>query len=492
MNSPLVATTKKAVGYLRVSTPGQAGEQHSSLETQESRFKEYCQRHGFIPVSKFVDVVSGRRDDRKEYRRMVEYAMAGDADVIVVQYLDRFGRNPREILQRYWELQDAGVSVVATDEDINEELILLIRAGIAGAESRRTSERVRANMSKAVEKGVHAARAPFGLRRAYYGKEVRWEKDPVEAPVVREMYRLSVEENRGYKAIADRLTAAGHRARGGRPFASFTVQRVLSNEAMMGALVYGKRPRKGNPQQELVRVEEFFPAILAGKEWQILQERLSIRRESSRGRTHSSVYLLSGMARCGSCGGPLAGKVGASYKDKQYRNYWCSRATKSRAMCAHYNGHSAPKLETAVLEYLGQFSDPETVKRHIEAADREEMSTRESELKAVETGLTELDAQFTQNLGFLRRGILNETEFVKANDIVRHQASALKERKESLAQWVDEQKQRAKTREEVPGLIKAFLEDFQTLDPRLRKSHLQTILKAAHVRRDAIELEFRT
>ena len=136
------SATKRAVGYLRVSTPGQAGEQHSSLETQGNRFKEYCQRQGLLPDSQFVDVVSGRRDDRKEYRRMVEYALTGAAEVIVVQFLDRFGRNPREILQRYWELQDAGVSVVATDEDINEELILLIKAGITGAESRRTSERV--------------------------------------------------------------------------------------------------------------------------------------------------------------------------------------------------------------------------------------------------------------------------------------------------------------------------------------------------------------
>ena len=82
----------------------------------------------------------------------------------------------------------------------------------------------------------------------------------------------------------------------------------------MGTLVYGKRPRKGNPEQELVRVEGFFPTILNGNEWQLLQERLSIRRESSRGRTHSSVYLLSGMARCGYCGGPMAGKVAATNK----------------------------------------------------------------------------------------------------------------------------------------------------------------------------------
>ena len=423
---------------------------------------------------------------------MVEYALQVNADVIVVQYLDRFGRNPREILQRYWELQDAGVSVVATDEDINEELILLIKAGIAGAESRRTSERVRANMSRAVEKGVHAARAPFGLRRIYHGKEVSWEKDPVEASAVKEMYRLSVEENRGYKAIADLLNEAGHHARSGRPFSSFTIQRVLSNEAMMGDLTYGKKPKKGNPQQELVRVKAFFPAIFNEAEWKTLQERLEIRRESSRGRAHSSEYLLSGIARCGYCGGPMTGKAAASYKGRQYRNYWCSRATRSRALCEHYNGHSTTKFESAVLEYLSQFSDPEIVKQHIESADQAELTARETELKDIELALADLDSQFTQNLGFMRRGVLNEQEFVKANNLAREQVSALQAQKASLAEWVDEQKEREQTTERVPGMVKTFIEDFQAMEPRVRKSHLQTILKSAHVRRSSIELEFRT
>ncbi|MCI0900761.1 MAG: recombinase family protein [Chloroflexi bacterium] len=490
MNTTL--TTKRAVGYLRVSTPGQTGNNHSSLDTQESRYKEYCQRNDLLPLCHFVDIVSGRRDDRKEYRRMVEYAIQGNTDVIVVQYLDRFGRNPREILQRYWELQDAGVSVVATDEDINEELILLIKAGIAGAESRRTSERVRANMSRAVEKGVHAARAPFGLRRIYHGKEVSWEKDPVEASAVKEMYRLSVEENRGYKAIADLLNEAGHHARSGRPFSSFTIQRVLSNEAMMGDLTYGKKPKKGNPQQELVRVKAFFPAIFNETEWTTLQKRLEIRRESSRGRAHSSEYLLSGIARCGYCGGPMTGKAAASYKGRQYRNYWCSRATRSRALCEHYNGHSTTKLESAVLEYLSQFSDPEIVKQHIESADQAELTARETELKDIELALADLDSQFTQNLGFMRRGVLNEQEFVKANNLAREQVSALQTQKGSLAEWVDKQKERDQTTERVPGMVKTFIEDFQAMEPRVRKSHLQTILKSAHVRRNSIELEFRT
>ena len=51
-------------------------------------------------------------------------------------FLDRFGRNPREILRRYWQLEERGVAVHSINEDLREELMLLLRAGIAGQESR--------------------------------------------------------------------------------------------------------------------------------------------------------------------------------------------------------------------------------------------------------------------------------------------------------------------------------------------------------------------
>ncbi len=54
--------TKRTVSYLGVSSIGQTGECHSSLETQEAGFSEYCERLGFLPVATFVDIVSGRRD----------------------------------------------------------------------------------------------------------------------------------------------------------------------------------------------------------------------------------------------------------------------------------------------------------------------------------------------------------------------------------------------------------------------------------------------
>lgn len=56
-------------------------------------------------------------------------------------------------------------------------------------------------------------------------------------PLRREMYRLAVEENLGYKAIADELTRRGYPAREGRAWAAYSVQRILTNEAAGGTLV---------------------------------------------------------------------------------------------------------------------------------------------------------------------------------------------------------------------------------------------------------------
>ena len=47
------------------------------------------------------------------------------------------------------------------------------------------------------------------------------------------------------------------------------------------------------------------------------------------------------------------------------------------------------------------------------------------------------------------------------------------------------------TQDNVPELISTFLEGFESMDPRLRKVHLQTILKTANITRGNIELEFR-
>ena len=190
----------------------------------------------------------------------------------------------------------------------------------------------------------------------------------------------------------------------------------------------------------------------------------------------------------------MAGKVGARRKNgTRYRNYWCTRAMKSKADCAYYNGHSAPKLEAAILEYLGQFSDPKLVRQHMEAASKRDIARKSKELEETEKGLKDIDAQFLSHMDMLKRKVINEEEFAKANEAIRSQKAALEEKQLELGQWLEEQQGKASSADRAPAAIKSFVKDFGSMDVRLAKAHLQEILKAAYIYRDdRIELEFRT
>ena len=164
----------------------------------------------------------------------------------------------------------------------------------------------------------------------------------------------------------------------------------------------------------------------------------------------------------------------------------------SRALCSTYNGHSAQKLEKAILEYLSQFSDPKLVRKHLQTARAKDLEQKETELAEARRGLAHLDSEFQKHLDLLKRDILNEDEFNKANFFIREERSALKIKSQELEGWLRNQETKASSAERIPVEIKSFLEDVQGLDIRVQKAHLQTILKSAYVHRDGrIEIEFR-
>ena len=498
----LIATTtvtpQRIVGYARVSTEGQAGPQHGSLETQQDRILEFVSATGGTHVATFVDVQSGRRDDRPEYRRMLQLIEDGGADVVVLQWLDRFGRNPREILRRIWDLQDRGVTVETTDEDIREEMLLLIRAGMAGAESKKTSERVKSTMIRSVSKGSHSGRVPFGFKPVRVivdgkAKVDHWEIEEGQARTIREMVRLAVEENLGYKSIADRLNDMGFYGRSG-PWSSASIRVVLRNPSLKGVMAYGRRPVvKTAEPPDVLMVEGVFPPILTDEEWNALQQRLDIRQKLNRGGTHKSDYLLSGILMCGHCGGPMVGKVGASYKGRpRYRNYYCGRAFRSKALCSFYNGHGTAKLEEAVMEYLGQFSDPDVVRQALNMSEAEEAETGEKELARFRKRLSELEDLAVKDLERLDRGVYSDDDYKMASARRAQEAVELRAQENELSVQVERKRSSAEQVDKLPTEIRAFIGDFGNLDVKRQKAWLQTILGTATVWNDGrIELEFR-
>ena len=143
---------------------------------------------------------------------------------------------------------------------------------------------------------------------------------------------------------------------------------------------------------------------------------------------------------------------------------------KSRGLCSIPNGHSAPKLETAILQYLGEFSDPKRVRQYLAMAERQDTEKYEAELKGIEKRLTELEVQFLSQLdGLLKRQILTEEEFVKANEKARAEKADLEARKLEVSRKLQQVRETETLIERVPRAIKAFEEAFQDLDIRQQR-----------------------
>jgi site-specific DNA recombinase len=205
---------------------------------------------------------------------MLAYIVEHGIGNAVVLFLDRFGRNPKETLQRYWELEDRGIAVQSINEDLREELMLLVRAGIAGQESKRTSERVRAALREAASRGKLVNKLPFGYIKVRDSKGERVEQVAEEAEAIRLAYELATVQNKGYKSIADELNRLGYRTKSGALFAAQSLKLILLNPAMAGKMVF----RGQDGQGDAIITDNVYPAILTAEEWAALQERLTIRR----------------------------------------------------------------------------------------------------------------------------------------------------------------------------------------------------------------------
>ena len=476
--------TTTAVGYFRVSSPGQAGERHVSLEVQQTAYQGYCKSHSLSSVATFTDSASGRKDDRPQYRAMLRFIAQEGAGHVVVLFLDRFGRNPREILRRYWELQEAGTTVESINEDLKDELMLLLRAGIAGAESKRTSERVRMALREAAGRGKLVNKLPFGYAKIRDHRGGRVEIVPREAEAIRLAYQLATVQNKGYKAIADELNRRRHRTKSGALFAAQSVKLILLNEALVGRMVF-----KGATGEAVV-TEGAYPPILNTEEWDYLQQRLKIRREGQhRGRTDSSVYLLSGVLRCGHCSAAMSG----SSKGPGKRYYLCTGKQMSIALCDQGRNHRQDELERVVIEYLGQYTDADMVRALLEDQGQEKDARADSELARVNQRLAELEQGFLNDLDRVDRGIMTEPEYLKRQEVRRQEQEEVQPLKAELEVTVQLQKDTEATVTTVPAKVQSFLEDFQRMDVKEAKAVLQSILKAAHVFNDGrVEIEFRS
>lgn len=231
--------TSKVVTYLRVSTDRQ-GRSGLGVEGQRSAVEAYVARTRATIVREFVEVESGRHDDRPKLGEALAFARRAKATLLVAK-LDRLSRSVQFIAT----VLNSGVEFAAADVPEANRLLLHVLAAVAEAEAKAISERTKVALAAYKARGgllgsrhplVPSLSAVARRKGSALGSRANSRK-AVEAysDLLPFMAKLR-EQGLSLRAIAQRLNDDGHATRTGCAWTSTQVLFVLRRAA------YSARP----------------------------------------------------------------------------------------------------------------------------------------------------------------------------------------------------------------------------------------------------------
>ena len=282
-----VATKTRVGVYTRVSTESQDGEDRTSLAEQERECRSLAARQGLEVVKVYTDIASGARRDRPAWGRMLADAQAGRLTHIIAWKSDRLARTGSSMGDALDAIAKHGVDVQTVTGDFTVQ-----HAELMASIARMEREAIKARTLSGKRGTARNGRLPFGTVVFGYsrGDDGLAVVNPDEAVVVRRMFDLYTNEQRGVPAVAQDL-----RERFGFTRTLAAYYGMLRNSAYAGTMSY-----------ESIAIP--CPAIIDEDTWARTQDRLTGRRRSLR-QTASVDYELQGMMKCQGCGATLGART---------------------------------------------------------------------------------------------------------------------------------------------------------------------------------------
>jgi DNA invertase Pin-like site-specific DNA recombinase len=367
----MTPTTKvrRVAGYTRQSKDERGDA--LSVARQEERIREVCRDRGWELVAVYADLArsAGNGKSRPELDRML--SRLGDVDGIVFAKLDRLARSLSHMLKIVEQCEEAGVQVIATDDDIDTtkasgRAFLQMRGVFAEFELGTTSERYKAMRDRKRQNGEWVGRPPLGWKI----------EDKHLVPARAEQAKL----RKAAKAYVRGGTLAEAAAILGTSSASPT-RRILLSARVQAAL--------GDLGDELAEA---------------LRSRKMDRVPSS------NRSLLGGVARCAICDGPLRrSSTRAGTSSGRWYRYRCAE-----------NGHPgipAPWLEDYVSAAVLDAVDPRQVERRMRERAR---NPKIAEVAAIEARIAELE-------DWVGDGTLSKASFIRQRDRLTAKLAELRE-----------------------------------------------------------------
>jgi DNA invertase Pin-like site-specific DNA recombinase len=364
---------KRCAIYTRKSVARGLDQAFNSLDAQ----RETCEQYVGAQASAGWEVLperyddggyTGKNTDRPGFQRLMADVDAGKLDIVVVYKIDRLSRSLLDFAQIMARFDRAGVAFVSVTQHFNTadaigRLTLNLLMSFAEFEREQISERTRDKIAATKRRGQWTGGpAPFGYRLV----DKKLVVDEERAAIVRELFVLYTEQ-RSTRLVAEQLNA---RRAGDREWSKVSVLNTLRNPVYAGVIVHGN-------ERHLGRHERIVETALFERVGEMLDAAAGRPRSAPR----NSQYLLTGLLRCGSCGGAMT-SASTYRRGREYRYYRCTtRDKKGRSACSA-RPLAGGAIEAFVVDRIRESAQAEGFAEEVQAQLASRIETRRAALQA--------------------------------------------------------------------------------------------------------------
>lgn len=513
----------RIAGYCRISVDEELDRDNTSIENQKAIISDFVE-HKF-PGAELIFYEDRDRsgytfEQREGYQAMRRELLAHRLDILVVKDFSRFSRRNSRGLVELEDLRDAGARIISIGDAIdfpNDDDWLKIQFQFLINEMpvTDTSKKVKSVIRRRQEDGKWICAAPYGY---IINKKQQFEVVPVEADIVRRIYRMYI-DGWGYKKIANALTDEGiptpRMAERERKLAEgeeyhrsvksawsiVTIQTILDNDFYIGTLRQGKYQRAKINGRDILR-DEVEQIVIENHHQPIMDYRTFATVRALREKRAKYNYrgvkinenVYSGFLECGDCGAPMFALGRRDLKPAYTCGTYHRRGT---AGCTTHHIR-VDKLDELVKLYVRKVRDnsAEMLERLNAELAREPEDVAETERSAANLEDVLLDAQEE----------LKATKRQRVRDIMRHPEneamleetydeleSDLMRRIDGLQSQLERVTDKRNTIIRANRAAKTAMEVFDDIikKPHLEKQDLELIIDRIFVYEDHIEIRLK-
>ena len=417
----------RAVVYARYSSDLQ---REASIEDQIEVCRRYATAQGWTIVETYTDAaISGASRFRPGFQKLIADASKNKFDIVICEAIDRLGRRLADTSDLQDQLAFYKIKLFTPSLGEITTIHIAVMGMMAQMALKDLGEKTKRGQMGRVLKGRIPAGIAYGYRSIASSDNDGGAREiiPDEAAIVRRIF-TEYASGKTPEAIARDLNKEGVSGPEGREWSNTTIrgqnQRgtgILNNALYHGVLKWnrcsytknpktGKRVARPNPPELWECSEVPHLRIVDDTLWQRVKVRQgSIRAAQTQpvgigiepsdnplNRTHRSRYLLSGLLRCGCCGG--------DFTIINKNRFSCS-TRKRKGTCDNAQSITVQEIEDRVLVGLkDRLMDPELVSAFVEGY-QEAVRDEQEQAKAAKSQLEKRKAEIDRKIAGIFKAI---------------------------------------------------------------------------------------